>query len=79
MSEHQRIIEEARRAAERSGIVKRNKRRVRDRDEGYDTNDPFVDDSDLAINEPKFQPKPKMEGYVAIIGEVEIQEPDNPK
>lgn len=48
------------------------KKRVLDRDEGYDAEDPFVDDSELAINEPKVQARPKVEGYVAIQGEVEL-------
>ena len=52
------------------------KKRVRDRDEGYDVEDPFVDDTDLAINEPKTQARPKMEGYVAVVGEVETYEDD---
>ena len=32
----------------------------------------FVDDSELAINEPKYVPETKVKGYCAIKGEVEI-------
>ena len=53
------------------------KKRILDRDEGYDVDDEFVDDSEMAINEPKYQPKPKVEGYCAITGVVEVHEDDS--
>lgn len=71
-TDSQRQLREAIELARRSKKPVLTKKRVLDRDEGYDNTDPFVDDSELAINEPKVQARPKLEGYVAIQGEVEV-------
>lgn len=71
-TDSQRQIREAIEVARRMKKPVLVKKRVRDRDEGYDTNDPFVDDADLAMNEPKVQARPKVEGFVAIQGEIEV-------
>ncbi|KWU44263.1 hypothetical protein RHOSPDRAFT_29373 [Rhodotorula sp. JG-1b] len=39
---------------------------------GYDVNDPFVDDEDVALYEPKYTARPKREGYFICAGEVEV-------
>ncbi|GAA5960479.1 hypothetical protein JCM3765_003649 [Sporobolomyces pararoseus] len=38
---------------------------------GYDTEDPFVDDTELALYEPRHYHRPKKEGYFVCIGQVE--------
>lgn len=72
-SESQKALKAAIDLARRKGGPVLTKRRVRDRDEGYDVTDDFVDDSELAVNEPKQMPKTKLAGYIAVTGEVEIQ------
>ncbi|GAA5998368.1 uncharacterized protein JCM10292_001149 [Rhodotorula paludigena] len=39
---------------------------------GYDVNDPFVDDEEIALYEPRFSARPKREGYFIVSGEVEV-------
>ena len=73
MTESQKALKAAIDIAKRRGGPVVTKRRVRDRDEGYDVTDAFVDDSELAVNEPKQMPKTKISGYCAIMGEVELQ------
>ena len=76
MTESQSAVKAAIDLAKRNNRPILAKKRIKDRDEGYDVNDDFVDDSELLINEPKFQPKPKIEGYCAIVGEVEVIDND---
>ncbi|KAK9900613.1 hypothetical protein P389DRAFT_15260 [Cystobasidium minutum MCA 4210] len=77
-TDSQRQLREAIELARRSKKPVLTKKRILDRDEGYDNTDPFVDDSELAINEPKVQARPKVEGYVAIQGEVEVYDNNLP-
>lgn len=76
MTASQRAIQAALEMAKRGKKPILNKKRVRDRDEGYDVTDDFVDDSELLINEPKFQPRPVLEGYCAVVGLVEVVDGD---
>lgn len=46
------------------------KRKPLERDEGYNVDDPFVDDSELRINEPRVFARPKVDGYIALTGRV---------
>ncbi|GAA6034919.1 hypothetical protein JCM8097_009365 [Rhodosporidiobolus ruineniae] len=39
---------------------------------GYDVHDPFVDDSEVALYEPRFYARPKREGYFVQTGDVEV-------
>lgn len=39
----------------------------------YDVNDPFVDDSQLIVDEPKMMAKPTKEGFYITIGDVELE------
>ncbi|BGP54278.1 hypothetical protein JCM8202_000711 [Rhodotorula sphaerocarpa] len=39
---------------------------------GYDVNDPFVDDAEVALYEPRYAARPKREGYFVCAGEVEV-------
>ncbi|GAA6000291.1 hypothetical protein JCM10207_007943 [Rhodosporidiobolus poonsookiae] len=39
---------------------------------GYDATDPFVDDSEAALYEPRFYARPKREGFFVCTGEVEV-------
>ncbi|KAK0532236.1 hypothetical protein OC835_003403 [Tilletia horrida] len=52
----------------RTGMIpkKRKKREV------YDVNDPFVDDSELTIDEPTHFVQPKNSGFYVCIGDVEV-------
>ncbi|GAA5931950.1 uncharacterized protein JCM15063_001081 [Sporobolomyces koalae] len=38
---------------------------------GYDTEDPFVDDTELALYEPRHYVRPRREGYFVCIGDIE--------
>ena len=50
------------------------KRKVQDRDEGYDATDPFVDDSELALDSVKLCGIPLREGFFVGSGELELRE-----
>ncbi|KAJ8295830.1 Glycosylphosphatidylinositol anchor biosynthesis protein 11 [Rhodotorula toruloides] len=66
---------EAGEAGENGPPKKRRKRgpnAVLGRFGGYDTNDPFVDDSEVALYEPRFYARPKREGYFVCAGPVEV-------
>lgn len=41
--------------------------------DNYDVNDPFVDDSELIVDEPKMMAKPTKEGFYITIGDVELE------
>ncbi|TIA89100.1 hypothetical protein E3P99_02243 [Wallemia hederae] len=41
--------------------------------DNYDVNDPFVDDSELMVDEPKVMAKPTKEGFYITIGDVELE------
>ncbi|GAA5859955.1 hypothetical protein JCM8547_003031 [Rhodosporidiobolus lusitaniae] len=51
---------------------KRGPNVVQGRFGGYDTADPFVDDSEYDLYEPRFYARPKREGYFICTGEVEV-------
>ncbi|KAK4705505.1 hypothetical protein P7C70_g707, partial [Phenoliferia sp. Uapishka_3] len=51
---------------------KRRKKAILGRLGGYDTEDPFVDDSDLALYEPMYYHRPKREGYFVCNGPLEV-------
>lgn len=47
---------------------------MQDRDEGYDTSDSFVDDSELHTDMPKFYVRPKRDGFYVANGPLELFE-----
>ncbi|KAL9940574.1 hypothetical protein V8E36_000062 [Tilletia maclaganii] len=47
--------------------------------EAYDVNDPFVDDSELTIDEPTHFVEPKNNGYYVCIGNVEVYRTEQQK
>lgn len=49
-------------------VKRRRRRRIQERDEGYDANDPFVDDSEIATTEPKFYHAPEKDGFYVAQG-----------
>jgi hypothetical protein len=55
---------------------KNNKRKrkkvIQDRDEGYDTSDSFVDDTELRLDMPKFYVRPKRDGFFVANGPLEL-------
>lgn len=55
------------------GEKKRRKRRKRNELEDYDVNDPFVDDSELQIDEPTHSAKPLSKGFYIAMGDVELE------
>ncbi|OAV98265.1 hypothetical protein PTTG_00316 [Puccinia triticina 1-1 BBBD Race 1] len=52
---------------------RRRRRRIQERDEGYDKDDPFVDDSEAFIMEPKYYHPPARDGFFVIEGVVELK------
>ena len=55
------------------GPAKRErKKRIEDRDEGYDTTDPFVDDSEIALDMPKYYVRPSRDGFYVSQGLLEL-------
>ena len=48
------------------------RRRVADRDEGYDETDPFVDNSEIMLDMPKFYTRPSREGFWVAEGPIEL-------
>lgn len=52
--------------------TKKRRRRRKDLEE-YDVNDPFVDDSELQIDEPTHAAKPLSKGFYVAVGEVELE------
>ncbi|KAM0751212.1 hypothetical protein T439DRAFT_356045 [Meredithblackwellia eburnea MCA 4105] len=51
---------------------RRRKNKVLGRLGGYDVDDPFVDDSDIALYEPQWYHRPKREGYFVCTGQLEL-------
>jgi hypothetical protein len=56
---------------EEPGATKKKKRKVKDSD-AYDVNDPFVDDSELLVDEPMFYHQPKKAGFYVASGPIEL-------
>ncbi|EFP83594.1 hypothetical protein PGT21_028355 [Puccinia graminis f. sp. tritici] len=52
---------------------RRRRRRIQERDEGYDKDDPFVDDSEAFIIEPKYYHPPARDGFFVVLGPVELK------
>ncbi|PLW19694.1 hypothetical protein PCASD_13181 [Puccinia coronata f. sp. avenae] len=52
---------------------RRRRKRIQERDEGYDKDDPFVDDSEAFIMEPKYYHPPARDGYFVAHGAVELK------
>ncbi|KAM0788141.1 hypothetical protein ACM66B_001306 [Microbotryomycetes sp. NB124-2] len=52
---------------------KRGKNAILGRWGGYDTEDPFVDDSELNLYEPKYYVPPKRKGFFVCTGAVEVE------
>ncbi|POW03955.1 hypothetical protein PSHT_11424 [Puccinia striiformis] len=52
---------------------RRRRKRVQERDEGYDKDDPFVDDSEAFIMEPKYYYPPARDGFFVVLGAVELK------
>ncbi|KAK4050153.1 hypothetical protein OIV83_003724 [Microbotryomycetes sp. JL201] len=52
---------------------KRGKNAILGRWGGYDVDDPFVDDSELNLYEPKYYVPPKRKGFFVCTGEVEVE------
>ncbi|CAO1614729.1 unnamed protein product [Sympodiomycopsis kandeliae] len=51
----------------------RKRRKKRNENEEYDVNDPFVDDSELQIDEPTHSARPASKGFYVVIGDVELE------
>lgn len=45
----------------------------------YDTKDPFVDDSELNVDEPTYSAKPSASGFFVVEGEIELEEVERSK
>ena len=56
-----------------------NKRKRQDFVDQYDVNDPFVDDSELIVDEPILMGKPRKEGFYVAVGDVELVTQSPPK
>lgn len=54
-----------------SGPVRQRKKRGKEKNE-YDTKDPFVDDSELMVDEPMYYHQPKRPGFYVAQGDVEL-------
>ncbi|KNZ60328.1 hypothetical protein VP01_156g6 [Puccinia sorghi] len=52
---------------------RRRRRKIQERDEGYDKDDPFVDDSEAFIVEPKFYHPPARDGFFVARGKLELK------
>ncbi|KAG0152289.1 hypothetical protein CROQUDRAFT_649659, partial [Cronartium quercuum f. sp. fusiforme G11] len=52
---------------------RRRRRKPQERDEGYDRDDPFVDDSEALITEPKFYHAPARDGFFVAEGPLELK------
>ncbi|CAH7673879.1 expressed protein [Phakopsora pachyrhizi] len=53
---------------------RRRRRRIQERDEGYDKDDPFVDDSEALTMEPKFYHPPARDGFYVASGLLELNQ-----
>lgn len=51
----------------------RRKRKKRQEKEEYDVTDPFVDDSELQIDEPTHSARPASKGFYVVLGDVELE------
>lgn len=51
----------------------RKKRKKRHENEEYDVTDPFVDDSELQIDEPTHSARPASKGFYVVLGDVELE------
>ncbi|BGP14364.1 hypothetical protein JCM10213_004491 [Rhodosporidiobolus nylandii] len=72
-----KAMEDASAAAGENGVPPKKKRKrgpnvVLGRFGGYDTTDPFVDDDEVELYEPRFYAKPRRDGYFIQTGEVEV-------
>ncbi|RUS25586.1 hypothetical protein BC938DRAFT_471930 [Jimgerdemannia flammicorona] len=65
-----KILEKAKQYAEGEDTTTPTKRRRGERDE-YDTNDPFIDDSDMLVDDDYDMRKPKLDGWFAWRGPLE--------
>ena len=52
--------------------VATKKRTRKPKEDGYDVGDPFVDDSELMVDEPMFYQEPKRSGFYVAMGDVEL-------
>ncbi|EGG05150.1 uncharacterized protein MELLADRAFT_88252 [Melampsora larici-populina 98AG31] len=52
---------------------RRRRRKILERDEGYDRDDPFVDDSEALMMEPKFYHAPARDGFFVASGVLELK------
>lgn len=52
---------------------RRRRKKIQERDEGYDKDDPFVDDSEAFIMEPKFYYPPARDGFFVASGRLELK------
>lgn len=52
---------------------RRRRRKILERDEGYDRDDPFVDDSEALMMEPKFYHAPARDGFFVAKGVLELK------
>lgn len=60
-------------AANGMGGKPKKRRKRRKEVEEYDSNDPFVDDSELQIDEPTHSAKPVSKGFYVAIGDIELE------
>jgi hypothetical protein len=71
-AEAERLAAEYHKQYEESAPVKKTIRTRKSRDAEYDVSDPFVDDSELMVDEPMFYQEPKRAGFHVALGDIEL-------